>query len=241
VAEEERSDRLTPAVLSIVIPARNEERYIGELLTRIRQVDLAALGFAREIIVVDDASSDRTVEIASAFPEVRLERLPRHGGKGTAVRAGMRIATGEYLIIQDADLEYDPQDHVRMLHALDRRGECAVYGSRYLGAGRRPRQSWLAYLGGHSLSLLVSAVTGIRLTDTATALKLFRREQVLSLGLTARGFEIDQELTVKALARGCRIVEVPVSYTPRTRAEGKKIRARDWLVGAVTVLRFRKG
>jgi dolichol-phosphate mannosyltransferase len=241
VAEEERSNRLTPAVLSIVIPARNEERYIGELLMRIRQVDLSALGFVSEIIVVDDASSDRTSEIASAFPEVRLARLPRHGGKGTAVRAGMRTASGEYLILQDADLEYDPQDYVRMLRALDGRGECAVYGSRYLTAGRRPRQSRLAYLGGRSLSLLVSAVTGVRLTDTATALKLFRRELVLSLGLTARGFEIDQELTVKALARGCRIVEVPVSYTPRTRAEGKKIRARDWLVGAVTVLRFRRG
>ncbi len=237
--EEERSDGLTTAVLSIIIPARNEERYIGELLTRIRDVELSSLGFAKEVVVVDDASGDRTADIAAAFPEVRLQRLSSHGGKGTAVRTGMRMATGDYLIIQDADLEYDPRDYVAMLRALERHSECAVYGSRYLTAGRRPRQSWLAYVGGRSLSLLVSAMMGTRLTDTSTALKLFRRSFVESLGLAASGFEIDQEMTVKALARGCRIVEVPVRYTPRTRAEGKKIRARDWLVGALTVVRLR--
>lgn len=227
------------AVLSIVVPARNEARYIGELLQRIRRVDLAALGLSKEVIVVDDHSSDRTGEIAATFPEVTVRRLPRHGGKGTAVRTGMQLATGDYLIIQDADLEYDPQDYIPMLHALVAHAGCAVYGSRYLTAGRRPRQSRLAYLGGRSLSVLASVRTGARLTDTSTALKLFHRTFVASLGLTAAGFEIDQELTVKTRARGCRIIEVPVRYTPRTRAEGKKIRPRDWVVGALTLLRLR--
>jgi dolichol-phosphate mannosyltransferase len=237
----ERSDRLTSAVLSIVIPARNEARYIGVLLARIRHVDLAVLGVAKEVIVVDDASEDETAEVAGSVADVRLVRLPRHGGKGAAVRAGMAIASGDYLIVQDADLEYDPRDYVPMLRALEADGECAVYGSRYLTEGRRPRQSWLAYVGGRSLSLLVSALTGARLSDTSTALKLFRRRFVVSLGLTSTGFEIDQELTVKALARGCRIVEVPVSYAPRTRAEGKKIRPRDWVAGAAAVIRHRSG
>jgi dolichol-phosphate mannosyltransferase len=241
VEKEERSGRLTTAVLSIVIPARNEERYIGELLARIRRVDLSTVGFSKEVIVVDDHSADRTADIAASFPEVRLRWLPRHGGKGTAVRAGLQIATGDYLIIQDADLEYDPQDYLPMIQALAAQGECAVYGSRYLTEGRRPRQSWLAYLGGRSLSLLVSISTGRRLTDTSTALKLFRRAFLESLDLTATGFEIDQEVTVKALARRCRIIEVPVRYAPRTRAEGKKIRPRDWLIGALTVLRVRHG
>jgi dolichol-phosphate mannosyltransferase len=241
VEKEERSGRLTSAVLSIVIPARNEERYIGELLARIRGVDLSTFGFSKEVIVIDDHSADRTAEIAASFPEVRLQRLPRHGGKGVAVRAGMRIATGDYVVIQDADLEYDPQDYVLMIQALGAGAECAVYGSRYLTEGRRARQSRLAYLGGRSLSLLVAISTGHWLTDTSTALKLFRRAFVESLGLTSAGFEIDQEMTVRALARRCRIVEVPVRYTPRTRAEGKKIRPCDWLVGAITVLRFRSG
>lgn len=237
----ERSNGLTTGVLSIVIPARNEERYIGELLARIREVDLSVFRLATEVIVVDDASTDGTAGIARAYPEVRLLRLARHGGKGTAVRAGMAVATGDYLIVQDADLEYDPHDYVPMMQAFVAHGECAVYGSRYLAAGRRPRQSWLAYLGGRSLSLLVSAITGSRLTDTSTALKLFRRSFVMSLGLTAAGFEIDQEITVKVLARGCRIVEVPISYAPRTRAEGKKIGPRDWIAGAATAMRCRKG
>jgi len=226
-------------VLSIVIPARNEERYIGELLDRIRRVDLSPLGISAEVIVVDDHSSDRTSAIASAVAGVTVRRLPFHAGKGTAVRAGMSLATGDYLIIQDADLEYDPTDYVPMLKALSAGGACAVYGSRYLTKGRRRRQSWLAYAGARSLSRLVSICTGARLTDTSTALKLFRRSFALALGLTARGFEFDQEITMKALARRCRIVEVPVRYVPRTRAEGKKIRARDWVIGAVTVLRER--
>jgi len=116
--------------LSIVIPAYNEERYIGSLLEQVAAVDLSALGLAREIIVVDDCSRDRTAEIVAAFPSVTLHRMPSNGGKGRAVRAGIAAATGDYLIIQDADLEYDPRDYVPMLEALlSGRGD-VVYGSR---------------------------------------------------------------------------------------------------------------
>lgn len=227
--------------LSIVIPAYNEEQFIGKLLDQVRAVDLDPLGVRQEIIVVDDCSRDRTPEIVAAAAGVRLHRLAQNSGKGAAVRAGLDMATGDYVIIQDADLEYDPDDYVPMMRAiLDKRGD-VVYGSRYLSGGRHPGQSWAAYLGGRSLSLVCRAATGTYLTDTVTALKLFPRTLLGGLDLRTSGFELDHEITAKVLAAGLRIVEVPVRYYPRSRLEGKKIGARDWLIGVRTFFRFRNG
>jgi glycosyltransferase involved in cell wall biosynthesis len=227
--------------LSIVIPAYNEERFIGTLLDKIRAVDLESLGVAKEIIVVDDHSRDRTSEIVAAAPGVRLKRLERNAGKGRAVREGIALATGDLLIIQDADLEYDPQDYIPMVRAiLDGQGDI-VYGSRYMNRGRYAQQSLPAYLGGRSLSAIAWLFTGTYLTDTVTALKLFPREALASLALTTSGFELDHEITAKMLARGLKIVEVPVSYFPRSREEGKKIGLRDWFIGTRTFFRFRNG
>ena len=226
--------------LSIVVPAYNEERFIGRLLEQIKAVDLAPLGLQSDIIVVDDCSKDRTAEIVAAVPGVRLHRMPKNGGKGRAVRAGIAAATGDYLIIQDADLEYDPQDYLAMLRPLlDGRADI-VYGSRYLGRGRYPNQSLAAYLGGRSLSVVAWLFTGRYLTDTVTALKLFRREDIAALPLETTGFELDHEITARILASGRRIVEVPIRYYPRTRAEGKKIGARDWLIAMRTFWRYRR-
>jgi glycosyltransferase involved in cell wall biosynthesis len=227
--------------LSIVIPAHDEDRYLGTLLERVAAVDLGPLGIAKEVIVVDDGSRDRTAAIAAAVPSVTLHRLEQRGGKGRAVRAGLAIATGDYVIIQDADLEYDPRDHVAMLKALLDGNADAVYGSRYLAHGRYRNQSLAAYIGGRSLSIVGRLCTGRYLTDTVTALKLFRRSDVAALPLETSGFEIDHELTARLLARGLRIGEVPVSYTPRTRAEGKKIRARDWFRAIWTFWKYRNG
>ncbi|PYR92842.1 MAG: glycosyl transferase [Acidobacteria bacterium] len=228
-------------ILSIVIPAYNEERFIGTLLERIRAVDLRVLDVDREIVVVDDCSRDRTAAIVEAIPGVRLLRMERNSGKGRAVRAGIAAATGDLLIIQDADLEYDPQDYVPMLRALlDGRSDI-VYGSRYLGRGRYPNQSLAAYLGGRSLSLVAWVLTGRYLTDTVTALKLFRRAEVAGLPLETSGFELDHEITARMLARRRRILEVPIRYYPRSRKEGKKIGARDWFIGARTFWKYRKG
>jgi glycosyltransferase involved in cell wall biosynthesis len=229
------------AVLSIVIPAYNEERFIGTLLRQIKAVDLAQLGIEKEIIVVDDCSTDGTRAAVEAELGVTLHRMAHNGGKGRAVRAGIGQATGDYLIIQDADLEYDPNDYIPMLRALmDGRAD-AVYGSRYMGKGKHPNQSWTAYLGGRSLSLVGLLFTGRYLTDTVTALKLFRRTDVASLPLETTGFETDHEITARLLARGARISEVPIGYSPRSREEGKKIGLRDWFVGFSTFWRYRRG
>ena len=239
-------------LLSIVIPAFNEERFLGTLLARIQAVDLARVGVSAEIIVVDDCSRDRTAEIAAGVPGVVLERHARNAGKGQAVRTGLARATGEFVIIQDADLEYDPNDYVPMLSALIAGKGDVVYGSRYLKhpergrlynllTGKHPAQSWLAYLGGQSLSFVALLYTGHYLTDTVTALKLFPRTIISGMTLETTGFELDHEISAKVLARGYRIAEVPVSYYPRSRQEGKKIGLRDWFVARRTFARYRKG
>lgn len=240
---------MTSGRLSVVVPAYNEERFIGELLDRVLDVDLERSGLDKEVVVVDDCSSDRTAEIASRRPGVVVHRRERNGGKGRAVRDGFRRATGELLMIQDADLEYDPGDYLPMIQKLRETGADAVYGSRYapppgtsrwanLLAARHPEQSLAAYLGGRSLSLVMWLFTGHYLTDTVTALKLFRREAVEPLSLESTGFELDHELTAKLLARGCRIEEVRAGYDPRSREEGKKIGIGDWFRAVRTFARF---
>ncbi len=229
------------AVLSIVIPAYNEARFIGSLLRQIKAVNLSRFALECQILVVDDCSTDGTTAIVEAAPGVTLIRMPQNGGKGKAVRAGIARATGDYLIIQDADLEYDPQDYVPMLEALFSGRGNVVYGSRYLQAGKHANQSLAAYLGGRSLSLIALAFTGTWLTDTVTAYKLFRREELAALPLETSGFELDHEITARMVARGARIVEVPIRYAPRTKAEGKKIGVRDWFIGFRTFWRYRRG
>jgi glycosyltransferase involved in cell wall biosynthesis len=228
-------------LLSVAIPAFNEERFIATTLERVLAVDLAPLGFRREVIVVDDHSSDRTAEIVRAIPGVRLHRLPRQSGKGTAVRAAVELAGGDHFLIHDADLEYDPRDMIPMLQALEASGADAVYGSRYMETARHPGQSRLAYLGGRSLSVAVKLLSGRWVTDVATALKLLPLPLLRSMALSSSGFELEAEITIKLLARGCRIVEVPVSYAPRTRAEGKKVGFPDLVRSVATLTRFRRG
>jgi dolichol-phosphate mannosyltransferase len=230
--------------LSIVIPAYNEERFIGTLLERIRSVDLEPQGLHKEIIVVDDCSTDGTVEIVRRLPDVILCRHERNGGKGRAVRTGIARATGDYLMIQDADLEYEPQDYGPMVAALLARRGDVVYGSRYtrgLFGSKHAEQSWPAYLGGRSLSIAALMCTGRYLSDTVTALKLFPRSLLNELNLQTTGFELDHEITAKVVARGKQIVEVPIRYFPRSREEGKKIGAKDWIRGLRTFWKYRRG
>jgi glycosyltransferase involved in cell wall biosynthesis len=244
---------MSAITLSVVIPAYNEAAFIGTLLERIRAVDLAPVDATAELIVVDDGSADDTADIAERHAGVRVIRQRPNAGKGAAVRAGIAAATGTHVLIQDADLEYDPQDYLPMLRALRAGSDrTVVYGSRYLPhpdasalrnlfARPWPGQSWAAYGGGRSLSVAAWLTTGRYLTDTVTAYKLFPRPLVAGLDLQTTGFELDHEISAKVIARGYRIVEVPIGYTPRSKAEGKKIGLHDWWRALRTFWRFRRG
>lgn len=235
-------------VLSIVIPAYNEEAFIGTLLEKILAVPTESVGFKKEIIVVNDGSKDRTEEVVRRFSGVQCFTQVPNQGKGKAVRRGIREATGDYILIQDADLEYDPADYLSLLAGLSR-GD-VVYGSRTLGQrrkrpgftlfpGRHPQQSFGPWLAGVLLTLWTSLVYQRWITDTLTAYKLYPAKAVKEMNLRTSGFETDHEITAKLVRAGLRIVEVPVEYHPRSAEEGKKIKPSDGLIAVWTLFRFR--
>jgi dolichol-phosphate mannosyltransferase len=236
-------------VLSIVIPAYNEAAFIGELLPRILSVDIESLGFQKEIILVDDGSTDRTGEIARSFAGISVFTQVPNQGKGKAVQRGIRESTGDYILIQDADLEYDPNDYIRLLKALQR-GADSVYGSRVLGQrekqhglalfpGRHPDQHFGPWLAGQLLTIWTWLLYQRWITDTLTAYKLYPAAVVKSMRIRTSGFETDHEITAKLVRRGCRIVEEPIQYLPRSQEAGKKIKARDGFVAVWTLLKYR--
>jgi glycosyltransferase involved in cell wall biosynthesis len=235
-------------LLSVVIPAYNEEASLGKLLETIVAVDTRPAGFEREIIVVDDGSRDRTAEIARSFaPQgvVCFVQVPNQG-KGQAVQRGIREARGDYILVQDADLEYDPADYLPILTALNRAE--VVYGSRTLGQwrkaksitpGRNPQQKFGPWLAGALLTGWTLLLYGRWITDTLTAYKLYPTDAIRKMKVETKGFETDHEITAKLIRQGLRIAEVPIAYYPRSAEEGKKIKARDGFVAVWTLLRFR--
>lgn len=237
-------------LVSIVIPAYNEAAYIGDLLRAIAQVDLRPLGFEKEVLVVNDGSTDSTEAIARGFEAdgVKCFNQVPNQGKGRAVERGIRESRGEYILIQDADLEYAPSDYLPMLAALHS-GADSVYGSRLLGQmrragwslapGKHPAQGFGPWLAGVVLSVLTFLLYGRWISDTLTAYKLYPAKALKRMTLETHGFETDHEITAKLIHGGARIVEVPISYRPRSVSEGKKIKARDGLIAVWTLLKFR--
>ena len=235
--------------LSIVIPAYNEEQFLGTLLARIEAVEIASLGFEKEVIVVDDGSQDRTFEIASGRAGVRAVKQVPNQGKGAAVQRGIREATGDWVLVQDADLEYEPEDYRVLLSAIPSEGRAAVYGSRTKGQirqsgwfrlfpGRHPRQGLGSWVAGVLLTCWTFLVYGRFITDTLTAYKLYPMDVIRGFVVRTCGFETDHELTAKLIRSGVRIIEVPIRFEPRSTAEGKKIRARDGFIAVATLLRY---
>ncbi|MBD3163276.1 MAG: glycosyltransferase [Candidatus Eisenbacteria bacterium] len=211
--------------LSILVPVYNEERTVARLLDRVLEVDLPA---EREVIVVDDASTDSTPEVLERYRDrVRLLRHPANRGKGAALRTALAEATGDYVIPQDADLEYEPADIARLLERAQRTGARIVYGSRRLQRDNRQYSAFTFYLGGILVTWIGNLLFRLRLTDEPTCYKLVDRALIRRMDLQCERFEFCAEVTAKAARMGVEIVEIPVLYRPRHMGEGKKIRAKD--------------
>jgi glycosyltransferase involved in cell wall biosynthesis len=223
--------------ISVVIPVYNEVSTIREIVARVQAVDLD-----KEIIIVDDGSTDGTrellPEISLAQKNVRVFYHDRNQGKGAALRTGFEVTTGDIVIVQDADLEYDPREYPVLLEPiLDGRADI-VYGSRFLGGPHRVLFFW-HYLGNKFLTLLSNALTNLNLTDMETCYKVFKREVLNDIQLKSNRFGFEPEFTAKIAKKGFRIYETSISYSGRTYAEGKKIGWKDGVKAIFAIIWFR--
>jgi glycosyltransferase involved in cell wall biosynthesis len=225
-----------------LIPAYREEATLGEVLRRVAAVDTESLGFAKEILVCDDGSDDKThavaEEAAAADPRIRVFRHPRNRGKGAAIRTALAAATGDYCLIQDADLEYDVADYPALLReALA--GADVVYGSRFLANPRPEGMRLPNYIANRMLSVTANLLYGLAITDEATCFKLFRTDLLRGLELECTGFEFCPEVTAKLGRRNVRIVEVPIAYKGRDVTEGKKVNWTDGVEAMWVLIKHR--
>ena len=227
-------------LVSVIVPVYNEAQTVRELLARVRAVELGP-GISREIIAVDDASTDGTIASLraeeAADPGTYVIAHPHNRGKGAAVRTGLAAATGDILLIQDADLEYDPRDYPALLRPILEGRAQVVYGSRFLGE-HKAMYFWHT-VGNKSLTLVTNILFDTTLTDMETCYKVFTAEVARSLRLTSERWGIDPEITAKILKQGHRIYEVPISYNGREFWEGKKISWKDGFHILFTLLRYR--
>jgi len=223
--------------LSIIIPVYNEKNTIKEILRQVRQVDLEPLD--KEIIVVDDGSTDGTTDILKyeADSSLKYIRHQQNQGKGAAIRTGLAEASGDLVIIQDADLEYDPNDYKKLINPILKGKAKVVYGSRFTGE-RRNMLFW-HYVGNRLLSLATNILYNTTLSDMETGYKLFAKEALNGIKIKAKRFEFEPEITAKILKKGIRIYEVPISYTGREFSEGKKISWKDGFIALWTLIKYR--
>lgn len=223
--------------LSVIIPVYNEEKTLAELVRQVQAVDLN-----KELILVDDGSTDGTHAILQSWEKdppanMTIVYHTHNQGKGAALATGLEYVTGELVIVQDADLEYDPQDYHALVAQFADEKVAVVYGSRNLR--KNPRSNFNFYWGGRLLSWIANLLYGSRITDEATCYKVFRADLLKELGIESTGFEFCPEITAKTLRRGLKIHEVPISYNPRLWDEGKKIKWQDGLIAIWVLLKYR--
>jgi dolichol-phosphate mannosyltransferase len=226
--------------LSVVIPCYNEEKTLAVCVERV--LAIAGPDLILEVIVIDDASTDQSAmvatELAQKFPVIKFFRQESNRGKGAALRRGFQEATGDYVVVQDADLEYDPRELRNMIDPLVKHGADAVIGSRFLGSGAHRVLYFWHYAGNKLLTLLSNAFTGLNLTDMETCYKMFRREVIQSIKIEEDRFGFEPEIIAKLARKKFNIYEVGVSYYGRTYAEGKKISWRDGWRALYCILKY---
>jgi glycosyltransferase involved in cell wall biosynthesis len=230
--------------LSVLIPVYNEERTLEEVVRRVR-----AVAIPKEIILVDDGSEDRSREIltrlqgangpADPFNHIKVFFQPFNQGKGSALKTALGHATGDVIIIQDADLEYDPRDYPTLLEPIEAGLADVVYGTRFYGGGAHRVLFFWHYMGNLALTLISNMLTNLNLSDMEVGYKVFRADAVRGISLKSNRFGFEPEITVKLAKKKCRFYEVPISYHGRTYAEGKKITWKDGVAALYCLIRFR--
>jgi glycosyltransferase involved in cell wall biosynthesis len=220
--------------LTVIMPVYNERDTVASVIARVRQVPIA-----KELIIVDDGSNDGTAQLLDqlAGGEARVIHQPRNMGKGMAIRRALSEITGEVVIIQDADGEYDPAEYPKLMAPIVAGETSVVYGSRF--RGRIEGMRWPNYAINRVLAWMVRVLYGAPLTDEATCYKVFRAQVLKSIPLECRGFEFCPEVTAKLLKRGYRIQEVPITYRARTKREGKKINWKDGVRAIWSLIKYR--
>lgn len=227
---------IAPMKLSIIIPVFNEHKSIKELIKRVQATKLA-----NEIVIVDDCSCDGTRDILAELDGkngIRMILHDKNRGKGAAVRTGLEAARGDIILIQDADLEYDPRDYPVLLKPIQEGIADVVYGSRFLGGPRRATMFW-HMIANKLLTFATNILFNTILTDMETGYKVFRREVTEGMHLRANRFDFEPEFTAKILKRHYRIFEVPISFNPRDYSEGKKIKLKDAFAAIWTLFKYR--
>jgi glycosyltransferase involved in cell wall biosynthesis len=232
--------------LSIIMPVYNEEKTVESVIKKVKSVNLENV--KKEFIVVDDCSTDKTREILKKMKGVRLFRHRKNQGKGAAIRTGLQHASGDIIIIQDADLEYDPNDYSVIFEPILNKQSSVVFGSRFLSQTGVPstqhinnhyRGNKFYLLGNKVLSFCITILYRVRITDMETCYKAFRSDVLKKINLTANRFDFEPEITAKILRQGYSIVEVPVKYSPRPFSEGKKITWKDGIKALYCLIKYR--
>jgi glycosyltransferase involved in cell wall biosynthesis len=233
--------------LTVIMPIYNEANTVNRIIEKVKSVNLGEI--EKELIAVDDCSTDGTHKILEKIDDIKLVRHRENRGKGAAIQTGIKHATGDIVIIQDADLEYNPNDYPALLQPILEGKTKVVYGSRFLNEKKTGRNSKVKlthsmmhktfYIGNKFLSLLTRIIYGVKITDMETCYKVFSYDVIKEIPLKSKRFDFEPEITAKIIKRGHKIIEVPISYKPRTIEEGKKIGWKDGARAIYCLLKYR--